>query len=64
MANEQEDFTKILKYNSVMRNKEKWGRENDTVAQMSDEHVNYISTIMYGCQLKTIRSQHRVIKGL
>lgn len=24
-------FTKILKYNSVMRNKEKWGREYDTV---------------------------------
>lgn len=31
MANDQEGFIKIFKYNSVMRNKEKWGRENDTV---------------------------------
>lgn len=31
MANDLENFTKILKYNSVMRNKEKWGREDDTV---------------------------------
>lgn len=31
MANNHESFTKILKYNSVMRHEEKWGREDDTV---------------------------------
>lgn len=31
MANVQEGFTRVLKYNSVMRSEEKWGREHDVV---------------------------------
>jgi hypothetical protein len=45
MANHHEGFTKILKYNCVMRHEEKWGREDDMVTEMSEKHVNYIFTI-------------------